>query len=276
MRDLGSRNGTFVAGERLRAPERKKLHAGDVVCFGHEEVAWVLFDNAAPPVMAVPLAGGDPAIMEGQLLALPSGDDPRVTLYRGPDGSWLSESQDEGTETVHNGQTFEVAGRQWRFWCPESVAQTATILDASASRAVRLKFAVSRDEEHVALSASVAGSLLDLGTRSHNYLLLTLARHRLSDQKAGLPDTSCGWIYQDELLRALDVSGQQLNIDVFRIRKQLAELGFPDPAGIVERRPRTRQLRLGSDQIEIDSCRLFGEQNLRVGPGGLIKPGAAA
>jgi hypothetical protein len=43
----------------------------------------------------------------------------------------------------------------------------------------------------------------------------------------------------------------QLNIDVFRIRKQFSLLGVIDAASIVERRPGTHQLRIGTGAITI-------------------------
>lgn len=253
LRDLGSRNGTFVDGNRLRSPEAKRVTRKNIIYFGHETVAWEVVEDTAPQVMAVPLAGGEPVVMDGELLPLPSADEPLVTLYRGTDGVWRSESPEEATEIVHNGQTLDIGGKLWRFWCPESLARTAVPDQSEDARQVRLRFAVSRDEEHVALTADTGGGAIDLGTRGHNYLLLTLARHRLDDRTNGLPETSCGWIYQDELLDDLDVTAQQLNIDVFRIRKQFAELGIRDPAGIVERRPRTRQMRIGTALLQIDT-----------------------
>jgi hypothetical protein len=43
----------------------------------------------------------------------------------------------------------------------------------------------------------------------------------------------------------------QLNIDVFRIRRHFAAAGIAGAAGIVERRPRTQQLRIGTPHLEI-------------------------
>jgi hypothetical protein len=43
----------------------------------------------------------------------------------------------------------------------------------------------------------------------------------------------------------------QLNLDVFRLRRQFAALGIVDAANIVERRPRTRQLRIGTARLQI-------------------------
>jgi hypothetical protein len=58
-------------------------------------------------------------------------------------------------------------------------------------------------------------------------------------------------MYQEDLLRALDVPQTQLNIDVFRIRKQLAAAGFVDAALAIERRPSTRQLRVGVPRLRV-------------------------
>jgi hypothetical protein len=58
-------------------------------------------------------------------------------------------------------------------------------------------------------------------------------------------------VYQDDLSRALNVTGNQLNVDIHRIRKQLGGLGLADPAAIIERRPRSGQLRIGVSDIII-------------------------
>jgi hypothetical protein len=117
---------------------------------------------------------------------------------------------------------------------------------------VRLRFAVSRDEEHVELVVDWPSSRRDLGSRIHNYILLTLARHRLADASAGIPGSACGWVYQDELMRELGTSGTQLNVDIFRIRKQFATLDLSESAAIVERRPRTKQLRIGVANLLVE------------------------
>jgi hypothetical protein len=117
-----------------------------------------------------------------------------------------------------------------------------------------LRFTVSKDEEDVQLHAVDDDETVDLGSRAHNYLLLTLARRRLADAAEKQPDAECGWIYQDDLARDPTMAGSQLNIDVFRIRKHFTRLGLADAATIVERRPRSRQLRIGTGRIEIRSA----------------------
>lgn len=119
-----------------------------------------------------------------------------------------------------------------------------------------LHFTVSRDEEYVELVAVHSGGTIDLKARSHHYLLLLLARIRLESR--ALPPEEQGWIHQDALLRLLRTDANRLYLDIYRIRRQLAEAGVPDAANIVERRPGTRQLRLGATRVEIAVLELAG------------------
>jgi hypothetical protein len=89
-----------------------------------------------------------------------------------------------------------------------------------------------------------------MGTRRHNYLLLTLARQRLEDAKSNLPETSCGWVDLEELSHDPTMAPPQLNIDVFRIREQFAKAGLADAAEIIERRP--RKMRIGTGRLTIE------------------------
>lgn len=250
-RDLGSRNGTSVNGVRLTPARPVPLTKGDVVCFGDQTQVWRLEDDSPPNAMAIPLDGGEALCADGGVLAIPSAERPDVMIYAGSDGEWLIERQDEPVTMLDDGQVFEAAGRSWRFCRPEIVARTAALDDARDVRSVELHFAVSRDEEHVHLQATCRDVTVDLGSRTHHYLLLTLARERLADASAGHPESACGWMYQDDLINAVAIPPAQLNIDVFRIRRQFAALDVADPAQIVERRPRAKQLRLGTSRIAI-------------------------
>ena len=112
---------------------------------------------------------------------------------------------------------------------------------------------MSPDEEHVTLRASWQTGELNLGARAHHYTLLTLARLRLRDRDAGAPGGEEGWVYAQDLQRMLAVDAGKLNLDVFRARKQLARYGVLDAARLVERRPDTRQLRLGVERLSVHS-----------------------
>jgi hypothetical protein len=93
--------------------------------------------------------------------------------------------------------------------------------------------------------------VVQLGHRSHNYLLLLLARARQNDAEAGVSETSCGWMYKEDLANALHMTPAQIDGEIFRIRRHFARHGLPEAATIIERRNRTNQLRIGVAQIRI-------------------------
>ncbi|MGA7122222.1 MAG: FHA domain-containing protein [Polyangiaceae bacterium] len=255
LKDLGSRNGTFVNDVPIKPGQSLWLSRGNRVSFGSTEQTWELIDDSPPKVMVVPLdPPGEPLFAEGDILALPSQDDPQAMVFRVSDGTWCFEREDEIVPLSSN-ELFEAAGRHFRFCCPDLVPQTWTRGwpggAAATVATVHLVFRTSKDEEHVEIEADLGRRTESLGSRLHNYLLLLLARRRIDDAARDLPDTSCGWVYQDELVDALRISPERLNIDIFRIRRQFASLGVSDAANIVERRPRTKQLRIGVASLSV-------------------------
>ena len=129
-----------------------------------------------------------------------------------------------------------------------------------------LTFSVSRDEEYVHLEMRHAGREIDMGSRKHNYLLLTLARRRLGESAQGLPDTSSGWIDLEDLAHDPSMAPPQLNIDVFRIREQFAKAGVDRRGGHHRAAPRAAPLR---DESRLDLDGLRATRASRAGPGGL-------
>lgn len=248
LRDLGSRNGTFISGMRItRAPH--PVPAGAKVCFGSTDVEWELIDATEPRPLLVSLEDGSSLHIDGEVVALPSPDNPLVTIFRARNGAWLLE-QAAGTRPLGTDDTFEVAGRRWRFRSATFLMRT-TVAASEEAEAPKLIFSVSSDEEHVELFAELGDERIALGTSPRYYLLLTLARQRVADRAQGMPETSCGWMHHEDLQKALALGQQHLNIDVFRIRRQLAERNLPSGATVIERRIRTRQLRLGWGRFEI-------------------------
>jgi len=249
VRDLGSRNGTFVEGVRITHVSRP-LQQGSKIWFGSPEVEWRLADAAAPRPWLISVDDGSSLMIEGEMLALPSFDNPLATVFRDGLGVWHLEQATGARPLGGDDTTFEVGGRTWRFRSSAHLAQT-TGAAAEGAETPRLTFKVTSDEEHVDLSAEVAGQRVELGTSSRYYLLLTLARQRSADREQGLPETSCGWVFQEDLQKALVLGQQHLNIEVFRIRRQLSEKGLPGAATVIERRVRSRQIRLGWGNYEI-------------------------
>jgi hypothetical protein len=250
VRDLGSRNGTFVNGSQVRSGQPCSVHRGAHVAFGQLDQEWLLEGDGEPSPMVIPADGQAPWIVDSDILAIPSPDDPQVTLYRGSDGQWRLERSDGSIEPLQNRSEFELDNRSYRFSCAGFVARTATCEQSREVRRAKLLFAFSQDEEHVHLTVERGGTEFDLGSRSHHYLLLLLARRRAAEEKDDATGASSGWVYQDELVKWLATTPQQLNIDIFRIRRQFSGLDLLDAPDIIERRPRTRQLRIGASAFE--------------------------
>lgn len=250
VRDLGSRNGTFLNGERLGAKERRPLGAGDCLQFGCPEERWWLKDDAPP----CPAATDGTSLIEGEhgLLLLPDAERPEVCVAL-QDGSWTMERHGEW-QPVKDGQRVRIGGRIWTLSLPQfDVAATETTAASSELllENVVLEFRVAAKGESVKLAVRSDDGTVVLGEYASHRLLLLLAQARLTDQAAGFDEWSAGFRRRDEICSELAMSPERLNVDVHRARKQLAEAGIKDAANIVERRASALELRLGTDRVVI-------------------------
>jgi hypothetical protein len=257
LKDLNSRNGTSVGDAIIKTGQVLPLARGSRISFGSAEQTWELVDDAPPRVMVVPvLPPGEPLFIDTDLLPLPSPEDPRETVFRGADGGWYLE-RDDGVVALAPHLVFESSGRRYRFSCPDVSPHTSAVQWPVPGNpdlgGLRLVFRVSTDEEHVELVAKFGDVSIELGSRGHNYILLLLARQRLADAAQDITASACGWVYQDDFIRALKSSPERLSIDIFRIRRQFAAVGVSEPASLVERRPRTKQLRIGVSALSIEN-----------------------
>lgn len=246
LRDRGSRNGT-VCGERRLAPgEERVLAVGDRLAFGHADNAWVFTDDA-PPTLLLRAPDGTVREAASGVLVLPA-DDPQLTIFRDQAGRWMVEDTD-ALWPAASGATVQVEGQTWVIHLPGGLPPTEEA--EQVLEQARLHLAVSPDEETVQVEVIAGTRRTVLPPRAHHYLLLTLARQRLADAAEGLAPRDQGWLYQPELCRMLKVRNSYVNVAVSRIRKELAELGLLGAAGIVERRPAARELRIGVAELTV-------------------------
>lgn len=250
--DRGSRNGTQLNGMSLEPGRAYRLLKDAQILFGHTDERWTLVNADEPQTMAVALDTGQALLGAQGLIALPSSNNPLSTLYQDHDATWKLERESGEVEVVVDGQIIECDGRQFRFCCPSSTSATETVSLSPKGATPTLHFAVSSDEDFVELTLEYAERKVPLGSRSHNYLLLTLARQMLADRASSLPDASCGWMDKEQLADGFKTTPQQVDGEVFRIRKHFAQHGLPESISIIERRPRTKQIRLGVCQVRIE------------------------
>jgi hypothetical protein len=258
VRDLGSTNGTWVDGRRLEPGERVVLRAGSELLLGGGGERWILTDDLPPVASARCLDGGEVRVAEDGLLVLPSANDPVASLFEDPSGRWVLETDGPARPAID--QEEVVAGATWLLSVPpltsSGLVQTTLNLRATSFRLdeITLRLDVSRDEEYVALSIVHNREVTRLPARAHLQSLLALARVRLQDRDdASLTEGERGWVYTDGLIAMLKSDPQRLAVDIFRVRQQLASAGVLNAGGIVERRALTRQLRLGTDRVEVCS-----------------------
>jgi hypothetical protein len=248
--DLNSRNGTLVNGDPLRRDKQRAMTIGDEITFGVKHEVWTVTDLAAPLLFARSANGDE---VEGDdLLDLPNDTTPSVSIYQRADGGWVAERAGDVAE-VKDGADIVIDGISWRLNIPNAVSETMENVEFTpGADELSLYFAVSTDEEHVELEARIGDRRYDLKSRAHHYLLLTLARARVSDSTdAELPATAHGWLYQDDLAKMLRLDDNAIYLAVFRARKQLKQAGVARAAGLIERRAGTRQIRLGVGDIHI-------------------------
>ena len=262
--DLASRNGTKVDDQRITPGERVGLQRDATIVFGTRGHGWRLVDDGPPIAMAVPADGSAPLPADDDFMALPGEDEPEVTVYRNFAGEWLLEHSGSDAVRAVDGQEVVAGGRRFFLHLAEAIAATR---DDGQKVPVdlhdtALHFAVTGDEEHVELTVVAERRRIELGARASFYMLLTLARARLDDARAGEDAESDaqgtgandhGWVYQDELATMLGLDNRHLNVVVYRCRRQLAAAGVVNAADVIERRNGTRQIRIGVDRIEITS-----------------------
>ena len=248
IRDLGSRNGTYVDGRRLASGEAVVVGIGAKLGFGDPVDTWELFEAGPPAAVAEDLDKGTVRTAADGLLALPDEEHPEALVYADSTGRWVLE-QDGETKILDGERVVTAGGVPWRVQVPAGQIGTATVNVAPTLDAVSVRFAVSRDEEHVQTTITFRGHETALEVREHWYAMLTLARKRLED--AGEPASEQGWIERDDLLRMLGVDSNTLNVSIYRARKQLQAAGIEGAAGIVEVRRGQRRIGIAASRLEV-------------------------
>lgn len=241
VRDLGSRNGTFVEDRRLDPGEEARIGRGAALRFG--EHAWTLADESPPAPLAVDAATGALVTAPGEVLLLPDGEAPALSIAPTASGGWAAESDDARWE-VADQETITVGSRRFRLYLPTSTEPTV-----GPERPLELVFQVSPDEEQVEVEVTAGSRTARFGRRSHHYLLLTLARLRLAQPNRSVGER--GWVQRDELARMLRVDRTTVNVQVHRIRQDLGHHHLEGAGSVLEVRVRTGQIRVGTDRITI-------------------------
>lgn len=249
-----SRNGTYV-NEALLIKSSITLNEGSTIQFGKMNAAnWELVDAKPPCSYLRSLSEKDQVIILDDYRSI-SADDGRILVFYKLNGYWTTETEGKRFQ-LYEGWRIKVNGKEWEFIDNEALL-TDTPDYGQMIRNAWFKFCVSQNEEDIRLKLIANGDEYDLGRRTYNTLLLTLARKRLSDMDLGFVADDQGWVSMErlekevskELGRTADL--YYLNLQIYRFRKQLMEI---KPLGcflsdIIDRR--MGELRFAFPQLKI-------------------------
>jgi pSer/pThr/pTyr-binding forkhead associated (FHA) protein len=248
LRDLASRNGTFLNESRVRRPA--PLADGDKIRVGNTQVLQVR--AAASPVVTTVLqledVGSNVAIpLRSDRFHIGSGSDAHLRLPDGParaatllihDGGEMWLGTEEGDRQLTLEESFEVGGRTLRLI--EAHLEHAPTVESGKHRyPYRMTAKASGPTGPQATLKDPDRQLDCLLTGNRGVLMYLLAKKLSDDRKAGLSAAEEGWCSDSDL--AIGIWGRggkeanHLHVLVYRLRKHLTQQGF-DPWFLEKRR----------------------------------------
>ncbi|MCA9652678.1 MAG: FHA domain-containing protein [Myxococcales bacterium] len=252
VQDLHSLNGTYVDGRRIAPGQPVPLEDGACLGFGHPE-GYVLVDGGPPIPHAIDEAPPHEVVeaIDGRL-SLPHPRTPEVVVRR-HDDRWCLERGRERS-MVENGDVVPAGSRSWRLRLPEWLSSTLDVANASGApptlASVSLCLVTTEvGDELQSIIVSHGSQSTQVPPRAYHRPLLPLARARREDPTPLEEDR--GWVEQSTLRRELGYTTSRLHVEIHRLRREFAAIGIIDAHMVVERRPHTRNLRLGIGQVEI-------------------------
>ena len=249
-----SRNGTLLDGELLSHSGAFALRVGSTIGFGRDDGSgWVVEDLAAPANLLWPLGHDSAPVPLERSNLLPQGQHAEVSIHCAEQGRWICTTP-QGSWVLEDGDEVRFSNQAWCFLAAQEVTSTMEAM-VGAAQCIRprtsLHFNVSLDEEHVRLQVQEGDRQFDLGERTHHYALLTLSRLRWADAQRHRDSQAHGWVELERLAKMLGVEPGHLNIQIFRMRKQLA-LAMPGDSHVPELIERRRgSLRFGCLRFSI-------------------------
>lgn len=257
VRDLGSRNGTFLNDERVVGSAR--LRGGDRLRLGAVLTLELQGAGELPSALRTrhveDRQTGVRLLVRGDrfLIGSAAGCDlriegwpPRTATIVLHDNGEIWVGTEDGEWQVEVGEPFEVRGRGLRV-VEDALDHAPTVEWGAARYPYGLVATPGAAGGPQAVVVDRAAGREALFTGNRGALLVVLARKLARDREAGVTASEEGWCTPDEVLIGVWGRGQKqanhLNVLVHRLRGQLAEEGF-DPWFVEKRRGGVR-LRVG-------------------------------
>lgn len=252
VHDLGSRNGTFVAGRRLNAGDTASLTKGETLSFGDPEEQWVIEDDSMPEACARDCNTNLLLFGQQGLLVLPEPQHPLVSVFCDARVGWVAEVRGE-PRAVEDGHIVAESGMAWQLHLPMMSETTQEYLKGQIFMdLLQLDFRAQPTGEIIEMVVTAPKGEIFRSSRAYTQLLLSLARRRVEDRaNKGMALDEQGWVYVDELRAMHGVDDNRLSVDIHRARREFAAASVMNPANIIERRRLTRQVRIGITQVNV-------------------------
>lgn len=252
-------NDTWVNKIAVPQGETRDLQVDDLIQIAdRQDGGYRVLDLSPPRDMLWPLDGSgeqlDPILLDSYNL-LPDAQAPELALFfQERDQLWCVESIDASSEAqpLSNGDIVQMSAGQWQLMLAQVCGATEARTKQNQQLAqFKFVFNLSLDEETTELALVSGAQSIDLGVRTHHYMLLQLARHRAEDMAKGLDINSRGWVYAEQLAAELGLDVTHLNIQIFRARKQIADslAGIHGQEQVLQRRG--GKIRLGCENFTI-------------------------
>ena len=222
--------------------------------------AWYVADLSAPRNLLLPMNKVSQTIELKQFNVLPDENRAKITLTSSKDSNyWIAEpalrqypyGSAIGKQFRH-GDRLPCDSYRWQLFIVHPPA--LEVEDKSKSlQNFEFLFFVSLDEESVRLELIADGKTIDLYERVHHYLLLYLARAKLTDTGKGISCTHGGWVPTEVVEHDLKIDIQYINIQIFRARKQFGEIlgNVTDLGTLIQRRKGCIRIGVSASNIRI-------------------------
>lgn len=229
IKNLG-RNGTHVNGLRLPLHHNQALTEGDKIHFAELTDPPFIVQDLSPPSDVLwpinPQSKPQPIVLD-RYHVLPNEEAPRISLYKDKQ-QWFIEPIDhngeQAAQALKSGDIVKCEPMSWQLLQADVYGPTeAKSLHSQELNEFTFNFELSQDEEMTQLTLSQGEQTIDLGVRTHHYLLVQLARHRLRDCEQGVAECEQGWVYTEQIVKELGLDETHLNIQIYRVRKQISD-----------------------------------------------------
>lgn len=247
IRDLGSRNGTFVDGARIEPGAPVPIKRGSRIGFGETNAAYELIDDTVPGIIAVDTESRAVKTASTPFLLLPSDDAPEVSIYPDTAGTeWIAEHSNGAVRKISDGDIVRAGSQSFRVQLPVLSEATPIVQVAMSVENITVRFQrLPRNELRVSISHRGRETVLE--SREHHNLLLAMAELRAQD--AGLDEGDRGWRTLEQISKIVRQEINAINVATHRARQQFAQLGIENAAQIIESRTGIR--RFGAKHFEI-------------------------